>query len=207
MMFTQAMMCQMVRSRIHGAPQPEFKCFHFIPMKTRHTHIMIAITFEKKNTRSSPHSHTNKLTFQIPQIEKKMTMKPNTTTGSLTPAEIKIGTKGTIGSLMMKEIEYFNMLEVKVHSRRHILQVPEAATTSSELDSVNKTPKSKKRGNKFVPRFCSVIDVADINGPRMISGFNYKTLKADVRKLQMPHRKMNSVGWRKMNSDGGRGSK
>ncbi|CAI9303621.1 unnamed protein product [Lactuca saligna] len=120
-----------------------------------------------------------------------MALKPNPTTVSLTPAKIatetpvKIGTKGTVGSLMMKELEYFNMLEVKVHSRKHSLQVAEAATTSGEQDSATKTPKSKKRGNKFVPKFCSVIDVADINGPKMISGFNYKTLKADVRKLQV----------------------
>ncbi|KAI3708541.1 hypothetical protein L2E82_37754 [Cichorium intybus] len=119
-----------------------------------------------------------------------MTIKPNATTVSLAATKmaetpVKIGTKGTVGSLMMKEIEYLNRLEVKVQSQKRSLQVPEAATTSIELDSVNKTQKSKKRGNKFVPSFCSVIDVADINGPKMISGFNYKTLKADVRKLQV----------------------
>ncbi|KAI3498092.1 hypothetical protein L1887_33834 [Cichorium endivia] len=70
------------------------------------------------------------------------------------------------------------------NSFEHSLQVNQAATISIELDSVTKTQKIKKRGNKFVPIFCSVIDVANINGPKMISGFNYKTLKADVRKLQ-----------------------
>lgn len=114
-----------------------------------------------------------------------MTLKPKM--DAETP--IKIGTKGTIGSLMMKEIEYFNKLGV--HSEKRNSQVPEVAVKSScsqpkpKIDSVTIRIKSKKRSNKFVPRICSAIDVVDNNGPKMISGFSYKTLKADVRRLQV----------------------
>ncbi|KAI3702969.1 hypothetical protein L6452_28723 [Arctium lappa] len=120
------------------------------------------------------------------------------TTVPLKPAKmasetpVKIGTKGTVGSLMMKEIEYFNKLE-KVQSQKHSLQVPEmAATTTSsgtqskpKIDSESLTSKSKKRTHKFIPRMCAAIDVVDRNGPKMVSGFGYKTLKADVRRLQV----------------------
>ncbi|KAL8264301.1 hypothetical protein R6Q59_022431 [Mikania micrantha] len=107
-----------------------------------------------------------------------------------TEAPIKIGTKGTVGSLMMKEIEYFNRLEV--HSQNHGLKVQEAAARSTggqpkliKIDSVIITPKRKKRTSRFMPSICSAIDVADHNGPKLISGFGYRTLKADVRRLQV----------------------
>ncbi|PWA91364.1 hypothetical protein CTI12_AA090700 [Artemisia annua] len=80
-----------------------------------------------------------------------MTLKPNATE---TP--IKIGTKGTVGSLMMKEIEYFNKLGV--HTHKHTLQPPQEATkqrhsqSKPKLDSLTTTAKSKRRSNKFLPR-------------------------------------------------------
>ncbi|KAI3804764.1 hypothetical protein L1987_26562 [Smallanthus sonchifolius] len=112
-----------------------------------------------------------------------MTLKPtpaNILSKMAAEAPIKIGTKGTVGSLIMKEIEYFNRLEV--HSQKHRLQVPEAAATST---GAQPKPKRKKRSNKFMPSICSAIDVADHNGPRLVSGFGYRTLKADVRRLQV----------------------
>ncbi|KAI3755861.1 hypothetical protein L1987_55670 [Smallanthus sonchifolius] len=105
-------------------------------------------------------------------------------------APIKIGTKGTVGSLMMKEIEYFNRLEVR--SQKHRLQVPEAAATSTSTGGQPK-PKRKKRSNKYMPSICSAIDVEDHNGPRLVSGFGYRTLKADVRPLQFNDNKISSV--------------
>lgn len=95
---------------------------------------------------------------------------------------IKIGTKGTVGSLMMKEIEYFNRLEVLSQSQKHRLQVPEVVATSS---GGRPKPKRKKRSSRFVPSICSAIDVADHNGPKLVSGFGYRSLKADVRRLQV----------------------
>nr|XP_043630279.1 uncharacterized protein LOC122601595 [Erigeron canadensis] len=125
-----------------------------------------------------------------------MTLKPTppSTTISLASSKImpnetpiKIGTKGTVGSLMMKELEYFNKLEV--HSQQHTLHVREAAASSQPrskmINSVTITPKRKKKSKNFVPSICSAIDVADTNGPKMISAFSYKTLKADARRLQV----------------------
>ncbi|KAK1430955.1 hypothetical protein QVD17_14101 [Tagetes erecta] len=118
----------------------------------------------------------------IPLVpSKNMTLKP-----AAADAPIKIGTKGTVGSLMMKEIEYFNRLEVQ--SQKSVLQVPQAVAGDKpkpEIDSVIITPKRKKRTNKFMPSICSVIDVADHNGPKLVSGLGYRTLKADVRRLQV----------------------
>ncbi|KAK9077550.1 hypothetical protein SSX86_005887 [Deinandra increscens subsp. villosa] len=105
---------------------------------------------------------------------------------------IKIGAKGTIGSLMMKEIEYFNRLEV--HSKKHALQPPKAAADhhggriKPKIDSVMTTvlPRRKKRSSRFISSICSAIDVAaDNKGPKLVSGFGYRTLKADVRRLQV----------------------
>ncbi|KAD2132538.1 hypothetical protein E3N88_27473 [Mikania micrantha] len=61
-----------------------------------------------------------------------------------TEAPIKIGTKGTVGSLMMKEIEYFNRLEV--HSQNHGLKVQEAAARST-----GGQPKLIKIDSKSLP--------------------------------------------------------
>ncbi|KAF5814980.1 hypothetical protein HanRHA438_Chr03g0129181 [Helianthus annuus] len=116
-----------------------------------------------------------------------MTLKPSSTNiipfapSKLMAAEapIKIGTKGTVGSLMMKEIEYFNRLEAAATSN--------VGQPKPKIDhhSVNIAPKRKKRSNKFVPSICSAIDVADHNGRKMVSGFGYRTLKADVGRLQV----------------------
>ncbi|XP_071727209.1 uncharacterized protein [Rutidosis leptorrhynchoides] len=114
-----------------------------------------------------------------------MTLKPSKMHPVETP--IKIGTKGTVGSLMMKELEYFNRLEVQSHT--NTLQVLEAAAKSqpeSKIENkVTINSKSKKRSNKFIPSICSAIDVANNNGPKTISGFSYKTLKADARRSQV----------------------
>lgn len=128
-----------------------------------------------------------------------MTLKPSTTniipilvsSNNMTlkhaaDAPIKIGTKGTVGSLMMKEIEYFNRLEVQ--SQKNVLAVATSTLGDQpkpKIDSVIITPKRKKRSNKFMPSICSVIDVADHNGPKLVSGLGYRTLKADVRRLQV----------------------
>ncbi|GJT07144.1 hypothetical protein Tco_0841606 [Tanacetum coccineum] len=113
-----------------------------------------------------------------------MTLKPNAT-----EIPIKIGTKGTVGSLMMKEIEYFNKLGA--HTHKHTLQLPQEATKPSrsqpkhKLDSLTTTAKSKKRSNKFLPSICSAIDVADHNGPKMVSGFSYRTVMTKNSELDI----------------------
>lgn len=75
---------------------------------------------------------------------------------------IAIGTKGTIGSLVMQEIKYF-----------------------SGLETVIKVPGKKKRGSKkLIPRMCSTVEVAESNQQKASSKLAYMNLKADVKRLQ-----------------------
>lgn len=70
---------------------------------------------------------------------------------------VDIGTKGTVGLLIMQEIEYFNKLEV--NSRKHSFQVKDSSQT--------RTSTRRKKG--FIPSICSAIEVENNNGPKMIS--------------------------------------
>lgn len=86
-------------------------------------------------------------------IPEKMSTKPR----------VEIGAKGTVGSLIMQEMEYFNRLDI--HSSKHSLQVKEGNQTRG------------KRKNKFIPSICSAIDVDENNGPKKIQVKSYKNSK------------------------------
>lgn len=103
---------------------------------------------------------------------------------------VEIGARGTVGSLVMKEIEYFSQLEL---SFQDSLQKPQSnktdiASSSSHskpiIGSVVTTPKKKKRGSRLLPSICSMVEVSDNNRPIGNSGFSYRNLKSDVKKLQ-----------------------
>ncbi|GMP65415.1 hypothetical protein CsSME_00026216 [Camellia sinensis var. sinensis] len=140
--------------------------------------------------------HPQPLTF--PPTTQKTMHKSNTITTTIpekraakTPVEI--GTRGTVGSLMMKEIEYFNRLELgsQDSSEKPRHQFTDMASTSSysrppKHGSLIKTPKKKKKGgSKLVPNICSMVEVAENNQPNKTSGFSYRNLKADAKKLQL----------------------
>ncbi|KAF6175783.1 hypothetical protein GIB67_035910 [Kingdonia uniflora] len=88
-----------------------------------------------------------------------------------TPA--KIGTKGTVGSLVLQEMEYFSKLELNHHEKRS--QKPQVQTSTdcssinggsgSKLGSVvvpsRRKRKKKKGGSGFLPSMCSAVEVAD----------------------------------------------
>lgn len=103
------------------------------------------------------------------------------------PAEI--GTRGTVGSLILKEIEYFNQLELssKCSSRKPQPPITSIVSSSSlsrpTFESVIKTQKKKKRGTGLLPSICSMVDVADNNRPIGISVYSYRNLRSDVKKL------------------------
>ena len=92
----------------------------------------------------------------------------------------------------MKEIEYFSQLELGCQdkSEKPRCQFPKTASTSAhsrpqKLRSLIKTPERKKGGSKFISSMCSMVEVAESTRPNMtISGFNYRNLKADVKKMQ-----------------------
>lgn len=101
---------------------------------------------------------------------------------------VEIGTRGTFASLIMKEIECFSQLELGCQDK---LEKPRCQMASKshhsrpKLGSLSSTPKRKKKGgSKFIPRMCSLVEVADSTRPDVISGFNYRNLKADVKQLQ-----------------------
>lgn len=103
---------------------------------------------------------------------------------------VEIGTRGTIGSLIMKEIEYFSQLELRCQdgSQRPQTHATEMASSSSNCrptaTSVITTQKKKKRRGNRLPRICSMVEVLDKSQPIGISGFSYRNLKSDVKKLQ-----------------------
>ncbi|GJW75772.1 hypothetical protein Tco_0135142 [Tanacetum coccineum] len=80
---------------------------------------------------------------------------------------VDIGTKGTVGLLIMQEIEYFNKLEL--HSRKQSLQGKDSSQT--------RTSARRKKG--FIPSICSAVEVENNNGPKMISRLKVTRTRQD----------------------------
>lgn len=104
---------------------------------------------------------------------------------------VEVGTKGTVGSLVLQEIEYFSRLELTCQdsSQKPQSQIIDTTSTSSHLrphfrPEAAQKKKNKKGGSRLVPSMCSMVDVADSKRPIGIQGFNYKNLKTDAKKLQ-----------------------
>lgn len=103
---------------------------------------------------------------------------------------VDIGTKGTIGSLVMKEIEHFSQLELSSQGNSKNIQSRLADMTCSSchsrppVGSALATQKKKKRGSRHLPSMCSMVEVSGNNRPTGISSFSYRNLKSDVKRLQ-----------------------
>lgn len=106
---------------------------------------------------------------------------------------VGIGTKGTVGSLILQEIEYYRQLEINYRDnsqKEPEPQLPGAGGTISfskpNLCSITKMPTKKKKGsNRIIPSMCSLVDVVEKkNQPHLRSSFSYRSLKADVKTLQ-----------------------
>ncbi|KAL0306392.1 UNVERIFIED_CONTAM: hypothetical protein Sradi_6056500 [Sesamum radiatum] len=102
---------------------------------------------------------------------------------------VAIGTRGTVGSLIMQEIEYFSRLEMgrQSSSNKPARQLANSASTGgfskSRLESLITVPGRKKRGsNRLIPSMCSMVEVAESNQRNMFSGFTYRNLKADLKR-------------------------
>ncbi|PON51542.1 hypothetical protein PanWU01x14_216240 [Parasponia andersonii] len=150
------------------------------------------------NTRAKTSSLRLKASSSSTPSKQKM-YKPNTI--SKTDAEkmvpynpVEIGTKGTVGSLVMKEIEYFSQLELSSHGnlekpRSHVTDMASSSRGISHpskptFGSASTTQKKKKKGSsKLLPSMCSMVEVSDKNRPVGISSFSYRNLKTDVKKL------------------------
>ncbi|KAJ0239467.1 Uncharacterized protein HA466_0230980 [Hirschfeldia incana] len=111
-------------------------------------------------------------------------------------AQIPIGTRGTIGSLVRKEIDYFKNFNTcpRYDPRRGNSEENtkgcERRDTSSRLSSWfsrTKWSKKKKRqscggGGRFLPSMCSAVE---ISGENRVPGFNYRILKNDEKGLRV----------------------
>lgn len=106
---------------------------------------------------------------------------------------VDIGTRGTVGSLIMQEIRYFSQLESSYpgSSQKPKFHTTGMASTSSNqskptVGSAITTPKKKKKGSsRLLPSMCSVVEVSNNNRRIGISEFSYRNLKSDVKNLQV----------------------
>ncbi|XP_020225472.1 uncharacterized protein LOC109807363 [Cajanus cajan] len=106
-------------------------------------------------------------------------------------APVAIGTRGTIGSLVRKEIEYFTKIELE---RRGSSQKPQQHFVEMDMVSgrsycmsrpsfwvlLTTWKRRKRRGTSgFLPKICSVADVAESerNQLNRIPGYSYRILK------------------------------
>lgn len=109
-------------------------------------------------------------------------------TMAISAAPIAIGTRGTVGSLVRKEIEYFSKLELDLNAssrkpRRQVTDTsPRRGSTRSPFWFLKMTWKRKQqRGSKrFLSSMCSVAEVSESN--RL---FDYSILEDDVQNLNI----------------------
>ncbi|KAK6917324.1 hypothetical protein RJ641_018075 [Dillenia turbinata] len=102
-------------------------------------------------------------------------------------APLEVGTRGTVGSLLMREIEYFRRLELDsgVSSCKPQSQIVEMASTARWRPIfgfllVMTWRRKKRRGSWFRPSTCSAIEVAESDRLNGIPGFSYRNLRADI---------------------------
>ncbi|KAI4295873.1 hypothetical protein L6164_035871 [Bauhinia variegata] len=111
------------------------------------------------------------------------------------PSPVAIGTRGTVGSLVRKEIEYFTKFELE---RRGNLQNPHPQIMGMVSGRDYSIPRSsfwvllmtwrrkKRRGTSgFLPKICSVVEVAESNQFNRIPGYDYRILKNDINNFQL----------------------
>lgn len=103
-------------------------------------------------------------------------------------AHVEIGTRGTVGSLIMREIEHFSQLEISSQdsSRQPQSVVEDIASSSTHprptMASALRTQKKQRRRASRLPRVCSMVEVSDNSRPIRISSL--RSLKSDTKKLQ-----------------------
>ncbi|EXB88433.1 hypothetical protein L484_012872 [Morus notabilis] len=100
-------------------------------------------------------------------------------------APIAIGTRGTVGALVRKEIEYFSKLQLDRHGSsrkpRGSVHVHQAAWPSLRfLVTPWKRKKHRSCTRSFLPSMCSVAEVVERNQLSGIPGFSYRVLSNDM---------------------------
>ena len=88
-----------------------------------------------------------------------------------TKSPVQIGTKGTVGSLIMQEIKFYSQSEASC-SRDFVRE------TNTKLVVIPRK-KKKRGGSKFLSNMCSMVEVSDCRRLNSAVGLNYKNLKTD----------------------------
>nr|KYP60878.1 hypothetical protein KK1_023298 [Cajanus cajan] len=101
---------------------------------------------------------------------------------------VEIGTRGTVGSLLMQEIEYFSRLKVNSQdwsqkNKSQTINIDSSISIDSRPTTVSRVESTKKKrsSSKLLPRICSVVDVSDNSKTNFTSAFSYKNLKSDIK--------------------------
>ncbi|CAA2954714.1 Hypothetical predicted protein [Olea europaea subsp. europaea] len=105
---------------------------------------------------------------------------------------VEVGTRGTVGSLLKREIEYFKRLDLdrfemsSLKSERHVGEIGSGRSNSwpsFKLFPLNWRRK-KRRNTGIRPSMCSMVEVVDGGGMSEIPGFSYRNLKADSKRFE-----------------------
>ncbi|OEL21300.1 hypothetical protein BAE44_0017681 [Dichanthelium oligosanthes] len=83
-------------------------------------------------------------------------------------APVEVGAQGTVGSLVLREVEYFRRMEVAGgigHGKKSSSKVAASGGSSSPRSNGSKKHQKKKSGvgnnGSFLPRMCSSAEVAE----------------------------------------------
>lgn len=102
--------------------------------------------------------------------------------GAVVP--LAVGTRGTVGSLLMKEIEYFTKLEVENHGGSQRISDDASKRSDSKtsfwLLSLSWKWKKRRSNNGILPNNWSAVELSKSNRFNGISGFGYRILKDDA---------------------------
>lgn len=90
---------------------------------------------------------------------------------------VAVGTKGTVGSLVMQEMDHFRQLDLSgsINSKKPLMSEFFKPKLGELVITV---PRKKKRGSKrLIASMCSVVEVANSSQPRSFSTSSYRHLK------------------------------
>ncbi|KAK7320397.1 hypothetical protein VNO77_29828 [Canavalia gladiata] len=120
-------------------------------------------------------------------MHKSTTLNTNATKDMAGFPPVEIGTRGTVASLIMQEIEYFSRIGSYSQDRSQKVGSSNISTSSrTTIVSTIEESTKKKRGSssKLLPSMCSMVDVSDNGRPNGTSAFSYRNLKSDTKKFQ-----------------------
>lgn len=101
---------------------------------------------------------------------------------------VEIGTRGTVASLIMQEIQYFSRIELNSQDRsqkKAYTGTSVSTTSRATIVSTVESTKKKRGSSKLLPSLCSMVDVSENGRPNENSAFSYRNLKYDTKNFQL----------------------